>query len=102
MTVPISVYVKMSPRGEKVPCRLYFKNNDTCLVDFETERPGLLVAGQFFVFYNRALDRGKVIGSAIVEVGGVFKDGKFNTLPVNKKESDEEEKNSHEDEKVHF
>lgn len=90
MTLPMGVYVKMSPKGEKVPCRLYFKNNSTCLVDFETERSGILIGGQFFVFYSRATAKGKILGSAIVEVGGTFANGEFNTLPINKKESDED------------
>jgi tRNA-specific 2-thiouridylase len=102
MTLPLSAYVKMSSSGEKIPCRLYFKNNQTCLVDFEGERKGLLVPGQLFVFYNRALERGKIIGSGIVEVGGVFANGEFNTLPIKKRESDEEEKNTKSDEKLSF
>ena len=103
MTLPLSVYVKMSSDGPKIPCKLYFKNNDTCLVDFEEERPGILIAGQFFVFYSRALEKGKVIGSAIVEVGGIFADGEFNTLPFNKRDSDDEDEiQSNIDEKIHF
>ncbi|MBC7538277.1 MAG: hypothetical protein H7281_05625 [Bacteriovorax sp.] len=103
ITLPLSVYVKMSSGGPKIPCRLYFKNNDTCVVDFECERPGILVGGQFFVFYSRAQDKGKVLGSAIVEIGGVFGDGEFNTLPINKKESDEEDNSTKDqNEKVHF
>ncbi|MDD4975562.1 MAG: hypothetical protein PHY93_14485 [Bacteriovorax sp.] len=103
MTLPLSVYVKMSSGGPKISCRLYFKNNDTCLVDFESERPGILVSGQFFVFYNRAQDKGKVIGSAIVEVGGIFDGEEFNTLPRNKKDLDEDDDHSKkQDEKLHF
>lgn len=103
MTLPMSVYVKMSSGAEKIPCRLYFKNNETALVDFEGERPGVLVAGAFFVFYSRALDKGKVIGSAIVEVGGVFANGEFNTLPFNKKDSDEDnEEEKIDEDKLHF
>jgi tRNA-specific 2-thiouridylase len=105
MTLPIAVYVKMSSGGTKIPCRLYFKNNDTCLIDFEGERPGILIPGQFFVFYSRSGDKGKVIGSAIVEVGGMFANNEFNTLPKNKKDSDEEDDDDNKTvqiEKVHF
>lgn len=103
MTLPLSVFVKMTPTGEKVPCRLYFKNNQTCVLDFEKERPGLLIPGQFFVIYSRALDKGKILGSAIVELGGVFGNNEFNTLPINKKDSDEEEQTEiKDDEKLHF
>lgn len=103
ITLPLSVYVKITSSGQKIPCKLYFKNNDICLVDFESERPGILVAGQFFVFYSRVLEKGKIIGSAIVEVGGIFEDGEFKTLPVYKRDSDEEETQSRPvDEKYHF
>lgn len=102
MTLPLSVYVKMTSSGEKIPCRLYPKNNNICLVDFETERAGVLVPGQFFVFYTRALDKGKVVGTGIVEVGGIFGNGEFNTLPVYKKDSEDEEDDRVDDEKMHF
>lgn len=106
-TLPLLVYVKMSPTVAKIPCRLYFKNNDTCVVDFENERSGLLVAGQLFVFYSRELDKGKVLGSGIVEVGGVFKKEGFNTLPINRRDVDEEDEDGTKykkihDEKLHF
>lgn len=90
MSVPISCYVKMSPKGEKIPCKLYYKNNNTALVEFDEPRSGLLVAGQFLVFYNRQSDKGKVIGSALVEIGGNFDEYSYNTLP-DKKEDDEDE-----------
>jgi tRNA-specific 2-thiouridylase len=102
ITVPLSVYVKISLKGEKIPCRLYFKNNAYCLVDFESERPGLLVPGQYVVFYNKKEDKGKVLGSAMVEVGGVFSNGKFNTLPYYKKDSDDEIQVDSQHEKLHF
>lgn len=102
MSMPMSVYVKMSPKGEKVPCRLYFKNNNTCFIDFEVERPGLLVPGQFFTFYSRKEEKGKVLGSAIVEMGGYFQDGEIRTLPIYRKDSDEEETEKVQDDKLHF
>lgn len=90
MSVPISCYVKMAPKGEKIACRLHLKNNNMALVEFEEPRPGLLVAGQFVVFYNRQLEKGKVIGSALIEVGGMFTEFSYNTLPENKENNDEE------------
>ena len=72
MSTPIVCYIKMSPKGEKIPCRLHLKNNNMALVEFDEPRAGLLVAGQFVVFYNRQMDKGKVIGSALIEVGGMF------------------------------
>ena len=61
------------------------------LVEFEDVRPGLLVAGQFLVFYNRQLDKGKVIGSALVETSGMFTSWSYNTLPPKKEDADAEE-----------
>lgn len=90
MSLPMACYVKMSPKGEKIPCRLYLKNNNMGLVEFDEARPGLLVAGQFLVFYNRQMDKGKVIGSALVDVGGMFSEWSYNTLPDKKEETDEE------------
>lgn len=102
MSMPMSVYVKMSPKGEKIACKLYFKNNQTCFIDFEIEIAGLLVPGQFFTFYSRKEDKGKVVGSGIVEMGGYFKDGEIKTLPIYRKESDEEETETVQDNKLHF
>lgn len=91
MSVPITCYIKMSPKGEKIPCKLYLKNNNMALVEFDEPRAGLLVAGQFVVFYNRQLDKGKVLGSALIEVGGTFTEFSYNTLPENKEAQNEDE-----------
>ncbi len=102
MTQPISAYVKMSPKGEKIPCRLFFKNNHSCLVDFEGERPGMIVAGQYFVFYSRPNEKGKVLGSAFAEVGGIFENGDLVSLPIYQKENNEENIKPKVVEKVNF
>ena len=34
MSLPIICYAKMSPKGEKIPCRVYFKNNKQVLIEF--------------------------------------------------------------------
>lgn len=90
MSQPMNCYVKMGPKAEKIPCRLYLKNNNMALVEFDEVRPGLLVAGQFLVFYNRQLDKGKVIGSALVETSGVFSSWSYNALPDKKEDADAE------------
>ena len=61
------------------------------LVEFDDPRAGLLVAGQFVVFYNRQLDKGKVLGSALIEVGGTFTEFSYNTLPENKEGQNEDD-----------
>lgn len=69
------------------------------LVEFDDVRQGLLVAGQFLVFYNRQMDKGKVIGSGLVESSGVFTPWSYNTLPDKKEAPDAEDaeptKNNH-------
>jgi tRNA-specific 2-thiouridylase len=101
MSLPMNCYVKISTKGEKIPCRLFFKNNDMALVEFDEAHSGLLVPGQFMVFYNKQLDRGKIIGSGLVEAAGMFDEDNYNTLPGKNEEVDEEEnesskKNNHE------
>lgn len=91
MSLPMSCYVKMSPKGEKIPCRLFFKNNAQALVEFDNPREGLLVPGQFLVFYNREHDKGKVVGSGLVENSGMFDEFNYNTLPEKKEETDEDQ-----------
>lgn len=91
MSTPLTCYIKISPKGEKTQCRLHFKNNAQALVEFDTPRPGLLVPGQFVVFYNRHGEKGKILGAAIVETAGVFSEFSYNTLPKKSQEKEEEE-----------
>lgn len=104
MSLPINCFVKMSAKGEKVPCRLYFKNNNMVTVEFESERAGVLVAGQFLVFYSRKSDKAKMIGSALVEVSGMFDEYNYNTLPEKREDADEDNESSQQsaNDKMHF
>ena len=94
MSLPMSCYVKMSPKGEKISCKLSLKNNNMALVEFDDARPGLLVAGQFLVFYNRQFEKGKVVGCALVEASGMFSAWSYNTLPNKREDEDAEDKDS--------
>ena len=91
MSSPMIAYAKLEMAGEKIPCKLFFKNNNMGLVEFDSPRPGLLVPGQFMVFYNRQSDKGKIIGSATVEAAGIFDDYGYNTLPKIKEDPDEDD-----------
>lgn len=93
MSLSLSCFAKISPKGEKVSCRLYFKNNKQVLVAFDEEHQGLLIPGQFVVFYTRQGIKGKVIGAGLVEVAGVFDEYGYNTLPPKTVELDEENEN---------
>ena len=100
----VNCYVKMGPKEEKIACKLNLKNNNMALVEFDDARPGLLVAGQFLVFYNRQLDKAKVVGSGLVEASGMFTSWSYNTLPDKKEDADAEETESKSNhlEKLHF
>lgn len=104
MSQPMNCYVKMGPKEEKIACKLNLKNNNMALVEFDDARPGLLVAGQFLVFYNRQLDKAKVVGSGLVEASGMFTSWSYNTLPDKKEDADAEETESKSNhlEKLHF
>lgn len=91
MSQPLSAYVKLSPMGEKIPCKIFFKNNQMACIEFVSPRKGLLVSGQHMVFYNRQFEKAKILGSATVEVAGIFDDFGYNTLPRIKEDSDEKE-----------
>ena len=93
-SAPIVCYVKIGIKAEKIPCKLYLKNNNMALVELDREYPGLLVSGQYLVFYNRATDKGKVLASALVEAAGLFDETGYNTLPARKEETDESQKES--------
>ena len=102
-SLPINCYVKMGPKNEKIACKLSLKNNNLALVEFLDVKPGLLVAGQLLVFYNRESDKGKVVGSALVEASGMFSSWAYNTLPSKKDDGESVEKDSKESrEKLSF
>jgi tRNA U34 2-thiouridine synthase MnmA/TrmU len=102
-SVPIHCYVKKGPNDVKFSCILYFKNNRCCVVEYAQAQPGLLIAGQFLVFYSREGAKGKIIGSGVVEFGGTFANNEFNTLPSKiKKDEDEPEEELIPDENLYF
>jgi hypothetical protein len=62
------------------------------LIEFDEPRNGLLVAGQFVVFYSRQLEKGKILGSGLIELGGTFNEFDYNTLPTkNQSDNDDED-----------
>ena len=91
MTLPLNCYVKHAPKGEKLACKMFFKNNQEVFIEFEKEQSGILIPGQFLVFYNRQGEKGRVLGSGLVEVGGVFDEYGYNTLPSKKENNGDED-----------
>jgi hypothetical protein len=90
MTVPIHAYIKKGPPEVKLPCIIYFKNNRTCVIEYKVEQNGILIPGQFVAFYSREGEKGKVLGSGIIELGGIFANGNYHTLPNKVKKHDDE------------
>lgn len=90
---PLIGYVKLSPQGEKLSCKVYLKNNFHALVVLDDEQTKyLLPAGSFVVFYHRKADKGKIYFSGAVEVSGNFIEGDdYFTLPFTSSEEKREE-----------
>jgi len=91
ISAPLQCFIKLGPSEQKISCKLYFKNNNIVLIDFGEIRPGLIQSGVFAAIYSRSGEKGKVIGSGLVEFSGVFSEYEFNTLPKIKKDEDEED-----------
>lgn len=103
MAVPIHGYVKKGPAEPKLSCIIYFKNNKTCIVEYKDEQKGLLIPGQFVAFYSREGEKGKVLGSGIIEISGIFANGEYHTLPPKiKKDSDAPVEDLNPSDKVFF
>lgn len=103
MSVPIHAYVKKGPAEPKLPCIIYFKNNKTCTIEYKDEQRGLLIPGQFVAFYSREAEKGKILGSGIIEIGGIFANGEYHTLPnKTKKDSSEAEEDLNPSDKLFF
>jgi tRNA-specific 2-thiouridylase len=90
---PISCYAKLGPKEQKLSCKIYFKNNNIVFVEFDEIQKGLLVAGMYVVFYSRIAEKGKIIGSGMIETGGNFDKFEFHTLPKVKEGAEDEDSN---------
>lgn len=93
VSIPLSGFLKFSPKGEKYECKVYVKNNNHVLVVLEKEETGyLLVPGSYAVFYHRQHDKGKIFLSGMVELSGNFLEGDdYYTLPFSSSEEKHEE-----------
>ena len=103
MSLPIHAYAKKGPAEKKIPCIVYFKNNRTCVVEYTEMQNGNLIPGQLMVLYNREGEKGKILGSGIVELGGTFANGNYHTFPRKRiKEDDAVADNLIPDDKLFF
>jgi tRNA U34 2-thiouridine synthase MnmA/TrmU len=99
---PVSGYVKLGPKEKKHACTMYFKNSEHVHVEFDEAQSGLLTPGMFAVLYNRGNEKGKIIGSGLVDRSGVFTLGEYNTLPKIKDEENDEDMDTGMDTKFNF
>lgn len=63
--LPIALYVKTEISEERLAGMLTFKNNNTCIVEFN-KKVSNLKKGQLLTFYNKNTAGAKVIGSGII------------------------------------
>ncbi len=93
---PLSGYIKVGPKEDKIACKIFFKNNEHVMVEFDEDQKGLLIAGQFAVLYNKKGEKGRIIGSGLIDVAGVFDRFEYHTLPpLNVGSEDEDDDNSY-------
>lgn len=93
VSLPLSGFVKFSPKGEKFECKVFIKSNNHALIVLDQEQKGrLLVPGSYAAFYHRKGDKGKVYLSGMVELSGNFLEGDdYYTLPFTSSEEKREE-----------
>lgn len=85
---PLACFVKFKYSNEFVRVDLYFKNNDSSIVDFHTPVYPL-IPGEVLVFYDKNTSNAKIIGWGLVSRRGEFK--KINRLEEFETRNDDEE-----------
>ncbi|MCY4523534.1 MAG: hypothetical protein OXB84_02220 [Halobacteriovoraceae bacterium] len=88
---PLRIFVKLSLNGKKIPASIFFKNNDTVLLEFEKKQSGLLPPGRFAVLYNKDEGGSKILGSGIVRSSGILEKNRFHHLPKLETDTDYED-----------
>jgi tRNA-specific 2-thiouridylase len=90
-SIPLKVYAQVGVDAPKEECQLFFKNNNSVLLEFPTEQPGPLTRGQYVVLYSQPGKSGKIVGGGIIYHFGFWEDGVFLELPVEHLEFEEGE-----------
>jgi tRNA-specific 2-thiouridylase len=86
----LNVFVAFNPRQQVMPCTLYFKNNDSVMLELDSPIHTDCFRGQSVVVYNKKGPGAKVLGGGTVRHSGYFDkvDG-YRTLPKTKEEEDQ-------------
>lgn len=66
-TFPIEVYVQFKEFGDRYVAKLYFKNNNTSVLEFSKQQQGLIPEGTSAVVYSKASGISRVLASGKVQ-----------------------------------
>lgn len=66
-TFPIDVHVQFKEFGERYVAKLYYKNNQTCVLEFSTQQAGMIPTGTSAVVYSKAAGISRVLASGKVQ-----------------------------------
>jgi tRNA-specific 2-thiouridylase len=81
MSVPLKVFARLKSGGEFIPCAVFFKNNQTILLDFLEEKEGVLPAGISIALYTDNGKRARVICCGVVAKAGILGEYKLEVFP---------------------
>ena len=88
LDLPVIVYAYTSNNSSVVKANLYFQNNNNAIVEFESEEKMFFAKGDY-VFFFAQKDRGKLLGSGIIETAGMMAKSRIIESPINKLENNE-------------
>lgn len=64
---PLDVYIQFKEFGERLAGKLYFKNNNSCVLEFTQKQLGVVVAGTTAVIYSKSSGVARVFAHGIVQ-----------------------------------
>ena len=95
---PIELFAKIGSSKHMLPCKVFFKNNRSAILQFKSTQPGMLSKGLVVALYNKQAVGAKLIMSGFIFASGMLEQGKIKTYITSKLESDDYEE-SEENEK---
>ncbi len=66
-TFPIDVHIQFKEFGDRYVAKLFFKNNNTCVLEFDSQQKGMIPIGTSAVVYSKASGVSRVLASGIVQ-----------------------------------
>ncbi len=70
VSVPLSAFVQFGVASERLACTVFFKCNNTILIELDDESNVVVAPGTFAVIYSKEGSGGKVIGGGTVHRSG--------------------------------